>query len=218
MTKVKILIADDHQLVTEGLASLLESEPDFEVVSTVKNGFEAIKKVEILRPDLALMDIDMPMMDGIQATEQLKSRFPELKVIILSMHKEKSLIQKAIKIGADGYQVKNSEKKDFLKSVREVLAGRKSFGEEVREALDLQKDEKAHIGFQHPSVTAYELTEREVEILRLIAEGLNNREIGDRLFISQNTVDTHRKNIMRKLDASNVATLIKFAMKAGLMD
>ncbi len=218
MSKIKILIADDHQLVTEGLVSLLDGEPGYEVISTVRNGFEAIKKVEILQPDLVLMDIDMPMMDGIQSTEEIKRRLPHVKIIILSMHKEKSLIQRAIKIGADGYQVKNADRREFLKSISEVMAGRKSFSDEVKEALEMEKGAKAHSSFQNASVTAFDLTEREIEILKLIAEGFNNREIGDKLFISQNTVDTHRKNIMRKLSANNVAALIKFAMKAGLMD
>lgn len=218
MSKIKILIADDHQLVTEGLVSLLEGEPAYEVISTVRNGFEAIKKVEILQPDLVLMDIDMPMMDGIQSTEEIKRRLPHIKIIILSMHKEKSLIQRAIKIGADGYQVKNADRSEFMKSIREVMAGRKSFSDEVKEALEMDKGIKVHSNFQNTSVTAFDLTEREIEILKLIAEGFNNREIGDKLFISQNTVDTHRKNIMRKLSANNVAALIKFAMKAGLMD
>jgi len=217
MSNVKIMIADDHQLVTDGLVALLSDKEEYEVITTVKNGYEAIKKVEVLQPDLVLMDIDMPMMDGLQATEEIKRRFPHVKVILLSMHKEKSLIQKAMKIGADGYQVKNADREDFFKCIANVLENKKCFCEEVLQMLEVQLAGKAHSHFQNESVSAYDLTDREVEILTHIAEGLNNREIGDKLFISQNTVDTHRKNIMRKLEVNNVAGLIKFAMKTGLL-
>jgi len=154
----------------------------------------------------------MPEMDGIEATKQIKTHFPEVKIVILTMHDEQSLVKKLLEIGADGYILKNSSKTELEMAIRQIQSGKKHFSSEVTMIL-LEEESPAEVNAQ-----LKQLTEREIEILKLISEGLSNKEIGDQLFISHRTVDTHRTNLMKKLDVHNVAGLIRFAIKNGLVE
>ena len=215
MSQNRILIVDDHQLIIDGLRGFLENETDFNVVGEANNGAEAIKLAEILQPHVILMDIEMPELSGIQACEEIKRNQPEIKVIIISMHEEKELIKKLVERGVNGYLLKNSSKDEVMTAIRTVQDDQPYFSQDVTQSL-LNKSKPA-TGSSSEVVTLASLTEREIEILKLVAEGLTNKEIGDQLFISHRTVDTHRTNLMKKLDINNVAGLIRFAYKSGLI-
>lgn len=209
--EVNLIICDDHQLVIDGLKALMEGENDLILKGTANNGAEAIRLIQNLKIDLVLMDLDMPVMSGIEATKAIKKDHPEVKVIILTMHDEKSIITMLMDLGADGYVIKNADRLELLNAIRNVAAGKKHFSPEVTVALLSQEENPMS------SALMEGLTEREIEILKLIAEGLSNKEIGDKLFISHRTVDTHRTNLMKKLEVHNIAGLIRFAIKHGLI-
>lgn len=214
-----ILLVDDHQLVLDGLTSIVKEMKDFEIIASGRNGKEGLQLAETMNPDIVLMDIDMPIMNGLEATRQIKSKVKDSKVIILTMHNEASLIKKVMEIGADGYLLKNSDREEFHNALCSVSRGKSYFSAEVTQRL-LNPNEslKSSFGVDKDAVQLSKLTEREVDVLKLIAEGLSNKEIGDQLFISHRTVDTHRTNLMKKLEVHNIAGLIKFAIKNGLVN
>lgn len=211
---MNVLLTDDHQLVLDGLNQILSEIDGVHVVGFANNGKKALEVIDTLRVDLVLMDIDMPVMNGLEATQIIKKDHPQIKVIVLSMHDEVAIIQKVIKLGADGYLLKNSDKHEFIEAIEKVRSGQKYFSADVTLALTNQNE------IQSNSSTANlaSLTERETEILKLISEGYSNKEIGETLFISHRTVDTHRTNLMKKLEVNNVAGLVKIAIKSGLAD
>lgn len=213
-----ILVVDDHQLVLDGLVSIINELPDFEIVASARNGKEGLQLAETFRPNIVLMDIDMPVMNGLEATRRIKSELKECKVIILTMHNEASLIKKVMEIGADGYLLKNSDREEFHNALCSVSKGKSYFSAEVTQQL-LNPEQKRNSTFEidEDTVQLSKLTEREIDVLKQIAEGLSNKEIGDKLFISHRTVDTHRTNLMKKLEVHNIAGLIKFAIKNGLV-
>jgi DNA-binding NarL/FixJ family response regulator len=209
----RIAIADDHQLVLDGLKAMLGQVEGFEVVGEANNGSDLVRIVENIEVDVALTDIDMPVMNGIEAIKEIRKTDREIKLLALTMHNEKALVQKVIEAGADGYMLKNADRDEFIEAIRKVIEGQQYFSSEVTMTL-LDKGAPT-AGTEHYDLS--QLTEREIEILKLVAEGLSNKEIGERLFISHRTVDTHRTNLMKKLDVHNVAGLIRFAMKNGLI-
>jgi len=213
---IKLAIADDHQLVLDGLKALISDVADFELVAEGNNGRDICLIVDNFSVDVVLVDIDMPIMNGMQATEIIKKKHPNVKVIVLTMHSEKGIIQKVLEVGADGYLLKNTNQKELIEAIRKVKAGEKYFSAEVTLSL-ASSGEGAKIKMQNFEIDS-SLTEREIEILKLIAQGLSNKEVGDKLFISHRTVDTHRTNLMRKLDAKNIAGLIRYAIRAGLIE
>lgn len=216
MGSSRILIIDDHQLIIDGLSAFIKSDNSLEFVGSGNDGDEALKLVEVLRPDIVLMDIEMPKISGIQASEEIKRNFPEVKIIIISMHHEKGLVKKLLERGIDGYLLKNSSHQEVLEAIAKVKNGKKYFSEDVTLTL-LGSDENSDKIATNFAILD-ELTEREVEILKLIAEGKTNKEIGDQLNISHRTVDTHRTNLMKKLEVNNVAGLIRLAFKNGLIN
>lgn len=209
---IKVLLCDDHRIISDGLKSLLAGDTGMNCVGAVENGAEAVHAVEHLAVDVVLMDLDMPVLDGLEATERIKEKWPQVKVIILSMHDEAAMVQRMMELGADGYLVKNCGRDELLLAIRDVHAGRKHFGSALMESLLSQRTENAA-----QSGLLKDLSERETEVLAALAEGLTNKEIGDRLFISPRTVDTHRTNLMKKLDTHNIAGLVRIAIKAGLV-
>lgn len=215
MSASKILLCDDHQLIIDGLKNILLDQSDLTLIGEANNGQQALKILEVLQPDLVLMDIDMPVMNGLEATQQIRKKFPNVKVMILTMHDESSLVRKIMEIGANGYMLKNSDQEELIKAIHQVLKGELYFPEEI---LNGKKPEKEESFSLRPSdaVLLSQLTEREIEILAQIADGLSNKEIGDKLFISHRTVDTHRTNLMKKLDVHNIAGLIRFAIRNNL--
>lgn len=207
MKEIRILIVDDHQIILDGLTSLLSSEGDFRVVGTAINGKEALETLNILTVDVVLMDIDMPIMNGLDAAGKIKRKPDAPKIIILSMHKDSGMVKNLIEMGVDGYLIKNSGKEEMVNAIRQVAQGKKVFSSDVTMSL---------IGNQEgsgKSKAGIDLTEREIEILRLIVDGFSNKEIGEQLYISHRTVDTHRTNMMKKLGVNNIAGLVSFAIK-----
>lgn len=215
MNKKRVLLVDDHQLIIDGLRGFIETNPDYVVVGEANTGTEAIRLAGVLSPHVILMDIEMPEMTGIQASEEIKRSFPEIKIIIVSMHNEKQLIKKLIDQGADGYLLKNSQQQEVMEAIERVLKNQPYFSQDVTLSLLGKSNERT--GHSNDSMTTSQLTEREIEILKLVAQGMTNKEIGDSLNISHRTVDTHRTNLMKKLDVTNVAGLIRFAFKNGLI-
>lgn len=207
----QILLVDDHQIVIDGIRALLATEKNVEIKGEAHNGAEALEMLHLLKVDIALMDLDMPAMGGLEATKLIRAKFPEVKIIVLTMHDEKAMVQSMIDAGADGYLLKNSPKAELLRAISAVSGGESYFPAEVKSIL-LQAD------FEHARKGKLaDLTDREMEILKCIAEGHSNKEIGERLFISHRTVDTHRTNLMQKLDVHNIAGLVRIAITNGLI-
>ena len=211
-SSIRVLLVDDHRIITDGLKMLLEPVADVECVGVAANGEEALFSLAHVATNVVLMDLDMPVMDGVEATQRIKTLYPEVRVIVLSMHDEAAMVKRLMEIGADGYLVKNCGRDELLLAIRGVHAGHKHFGSALLEGLLETRTENAE---QHGLLK--DLSEREVEVLAALAEGLTNKEIGDRLFISPRTVDTHRTNLMKKLSTHNVAGLVRLAIKAGLV-
>lgn len=209
---IRVLLCDDHRVITEGLRELLAGSEGIECIGEARSGVEALHLLDHLRADVLLTDLDMPQMDGYQLMERAKAKHAGLKAVVLSMHDEPALVKRAMELGADGYLVKSAGREEVLLAIREVHAGRTHFGSGVMEAF---LKEGAQV--QQGTALLKELSEREVEVLAALAEGLGNKEIGEKLFISPRTVDTHRTNLMRKLDVHNVAGLVRIAIKAGLV-
>lgn len=215
MTKkslIRVALCDDHRIVIDGIKLLVESAPDMECVGTANDGVEVLYLLEHIKVDVLLMDLDMPEMDGMQATERIKAKHADVRVLILSMHDEAAVVKRVMDIGADGYLVKNAGRDEVLLAIRNVQEGRRHFSSTLTEAFMKQSAEaKKGTGLLNG------LSEREVEVLAALAEGLGNKEIGEKLFISPRTVDTHRTNLMKKLDTHNVAGLVRIAIGAGLV-
>jgi two-component system response regulator NreC len=213
MNEIKVLLADDHQIIIDGLKSLLQNTGDIVVAGEANNGREALRLLGILKVDVVLMDIDMPVMNGIDALKEIKRTLPGIKVIILSMHQEAGMIKSLMAIGADGYILKSTSQDELIGAIRKVAGGQPYFSAEV--TLSLLNNTQNNPSSSKQPVEM--LTDREEEILKLIAEGFSNKEIGNKLFISHRTVDTHRTNLMKKLNANNIAGLISYAIKNGLV-
>jgi DNA-binding NarL/FixJ family response regulator len=213
--KVRIVIAEDHTILREGLKSLLSSNPDFEIIGEAEDGREAIRCVEKFKPDLILMDLSMPRINGLDAIKEIKKRFSETKILVLTVHKTEEYILASLKSGADGYILKDSTHAELVLAVKNVLSGKHyispGISEKVIEGyLEGKKTLKRKSSWET-------LTQREREILKLIAEGYKNKEIGDYLCISPKTVEKHRANLMEKLDLHNVQALTTFAIEKGLV-
>lgn len=209
MSRINVLLTDDHQIIIDGLKSLLKNQDEISVAAEACNGREAIRILELISIDVLLMDIDMPVMNGIDALKEIRKNHPKVKVIILSMHNEAGMIKSLIDLGANGYLLKSCTQEELVDAIKKVALGQSYFSSDVTLAL---LKPAAKQGQQNEI-----LTERETEILKLIAAGFSNKEIGDQLFISHRTVDTHRTNLMKKLDVSNIAGLISYAIRNGIV-
>lgn len=213
---IKILIADDHPLIAEGIKNTFNDHKDFLVVSVVNNGKEAIDFIEKHIIDIALLDINMPIMDGIACAKEIIKNHKHVKVAMLSMHQESSLIKKLIQVGVKGYMLKTIPSDELLLAVKTIYSGKEYFNADVTKALIKEDNTSPLFQYAKKSPLLEQLTEREVEIIKYISQGLTNIKVGEKLFISPRTVDTHRTNIMKKLDIHNVASLIRFAFQNGL--
>jgi DNA-binding NarL/FixJ family response regulator len=215
-SRQRIVIAEDYTILREGLRSLLSSHPEFEIVGEAEDGQEAIRSVEKLKPDLALMDLSMPRMNGMDAIKEIKRRSPETKVLVLTVHKTEEYIHAALQSGADGYILKDSTHAELGMAIRHILEGKRYISPGISESLiagylEGRKKEK-------PPSAWDTLTQREREILKLIAEGYKNRAIGEYLCISVKTVEKHRANLMKKLDLHNIQSLTALALEKGLVN
>jgi DNA-binding NarL/FixJ family response regulator len=213
---ITIFLADDHTIVRQGLAKLLEGEPNLQVVGEAENGREAVVKVEKLKPDVVLMDIAMPMLNGIEATRQIRKVCPRTKVIILSMHSHDRYISELFSLGASGYLLKSSTGTDIINAIHTALKGSTylspSISDKVIEDyLSLKKK-------SHQDDLYNRLSNREREVFQMIAEGRATKEIADILCLSPSTVKTHRSNIMEKLEMDNISQLIQFAIHLGIVE
>ncbi|MCL4106242.1 UNVERIFIED_CONTAM: hypothetical protein GTU68_061084 [Idotea baltica] len=211
---IQILIADDHQIFLDGLISLLETETDIEVTLTARNGQEVLTLLKTQTPDLILMDINMPVMDGLEATRKVVAEHPEVKVIMLTMHDRADYITQMIQAGASGYLLKNSSRKDLLEGIRTIASGGTYFSQEVTQAV---MDSYRSQAKQATRRTEVALTPRETEVLKLIAQECTTGEVAERLFISPHTVESHRKNLLAKLGKKNTAGLAAEAVRLGLV-
>ena len=214
MSKIKIVIADDHHILLDGLTAMLEKQDDIEVMATYDNGQALLDDLLKIQPNLALVDINMPGMQGPELTQKIKELNPSLYVITLSMYDDAVHIMEMIEAGVSGYLLKNVNDKELVGAITQVMSGKMYFSSEVSEKLTSLV---MHQQRKLDQPAAPKLTERELEILKLIANEHSNAEIADILFISERTVETHRKNMLRKTNNKTIVGLIKYAMEQQLI-
>jgi DNA-binding NarL/FixJ family response regulator len=213
MTKIRVLLADDHKVLLDGLQNLLSGIPDIECAGRASNGKAVLDFLEEHEVDVILMDINMPVMDGVEATKKVHEKYPDVKIIALTMLEQGSFIQQMLKNGAVGFLLKNSGKDQVLNAIRTVSLGGQYLGPEATQLLieNMQGEDEKKRAFI-PKVTR-----RELEVLELVSNGLPTQEIADTLFISFNTVESHRKNLLSKFGARNVAELVRMAVERGIL-
>jgi len=210
---IKIIIADDHRLFREGLVNLLSDAKDIEILAQAENGMDVIAKAKELNPDVIIMDIGMPVLNGVEATGKLLKELPGIKVIALSMHSDKQYIKGMLEAGASGYLFKNCAYDELIEAIHTVFAGKKYLSDKITEIMIqdyLGKEERM------PESDS-ELTERESEILKLIAEGASTSEISELLFVSVKTIGTHKQHLLEKLNLKTSTDLVKYAIKKGII-
>lgn len=210
--KIKVLLVDDHKVFREGLRSLIEQQADLEVVGDAETGRVAVERAFQLKPDVVIMDIAMPDLNGIEATRQICARAPETKVVALSMHSDKRFVAGMLQAGALGYLLKANAFDEVVNAIRTVLAGKHYVSRDIADTI--VRDYVSHIA-QAPPDRRGELSPREREVLQLLAEGHGTKEVAERLHVSTNTVDTHRAHIMAKLNIRTFADLVKYAVREG---
>ena len=215
MNKIRILLVDDHTILREGVRSLLESQLDFEVIAEADNGRQALDHVRQLKPDVVLMDIAMPLLNGIHATEQIKRERRCTQILILTQHESEEFIRRSLAAGASGYLLKDTESSELIKAIRAVHRGESILSPAVTR---LVIEDYLRWGDIHINETGNGLTPRENEVLQLIAEGNTNKQIADILCISIKTVQAHRSNLMNKLDLHDKADLIKYAIQKKIIE
>ena|SRR6218665_528230 len=216
---IRIVIADDHRIIRDGLKSLLADQKEMTIIGEAVTGQEALLKTQELRPDILIADISMPEMNGIEMTKLLYKEEFDTKVLIVSMHDNEDYINQALEAGASGYLLKDSSKEELLKAIRAIERGETYCSGDVSKILlnkflVSSRSKKIKIEAEEK----FELTRREKEILKLISDGLSNKEIATKLFVSTRTVDTHRYNVMQKLNVKNGAELVRMAFKLNLIN
>ncbi len=211
--KIKVLIADDHQLFREGISNLLFPIDTIEVIAQAENGVDAVNKVKHFKPDVVLLDIAMPEMNGIEACKKIKSIHPEIKIITVSMHSDKQYVKGVLEAGADGYLLKNCTLRQLTDAIQSVYDGKKYLSQDITEMVIN--------GYLTPANTDEnefnQLSEREKEIFILFAEGKSTKEISEKLFISVKTVGTHKQNILVKMEMKTNTDIVKYALKKGII-
>lgn len=215
MQEIKVLIVDDHAIVREGLRAIMESHPEIKVVGEATDGEAALIKVKESGPDVVLMDITMPRMNGLEATRRIKQADPDTKILVLTMHEEDDYFFKILEAGASGYFVKGGSSQELLRAVKSVSEGNAFIYPTM--AKRLLTDYLQRAGSNQDLAQQNSLSNREQEILRLVADGRSNQEIGDLLFLSPATVQTHRAHIMAKLGLHNRTELVKYALRQGFI-
>jgi two-component system response regulator NreC len=216
MKKIRLLVADDHKIFRQGIKKLLEEEPDLQVVGEAADGRDTVKKATELKPDLVLMDIAMANLNGLEATKQIKKVLPEIKVIMVTMHKNEEYVLQSFQAGASGYILKEGAVEELVSAIRSIHQDKSFLSPTVSKTLVDAYLRKMETG---KTETPFDLlTDREREVLQLIAEGYSNREVAKQLFISVKTVEAHRAHIMQKLNIHDIAKLVKYAIQKGLVD
>lgn len=214
--KMHILLADDHTILRAGLKMMLNAQPDMEVVGEAQDGRQSIFEAQRLHPDIILMDITMPDMNGLEATRQIKKLLPEAKVLMLTMHENDEYIFQALRAGASGYLLKEAADTDLITALHVVYSGQFYLSPIAQSVMVGDYLQRVRSGEEKDSYSS--LTEREREILKLVAEGYTNNQIAERLVISPKTVDTHRTHVMDKLNLHSRTELVKYAMRRGLLE
>ncbi len=205
---IKVFLADDHNLVRKGFRVLLEEMPGIEIVGDAANGLELLDLLQKCQADVVLLDVEMPVMNGIEACGRIHTQFPETKVIMLTMRNEAIFVKQSVANGACGFLFKNTSPEELQEAIQKVASGQTYFSSEVTMLL---------LSHQQGNKALAALTDREIESIRFVAEGFFSNEIGKKLFISPRTVDTHRNNVLQKLDLPNIAALVRFAMEHKLL-
>ncbi|AZR74945.1 DNA-binding response regulator [Anoxybacter fermentans] len=214
MEKIKVLVADDHLLVREGICKLLELDEKITIVGEAVDGEDVVNKAKELKPDLILMDLNMPKLSGVQASKQIKSLFPEIKIIILTIHDDEEYVYEVLKAGAEGYLQKDVSAEELRSALQMVFNGETLFPASVINRVMGRERSKGKIGESIEDI----LTEREIEVLEMMAKGNNNRAIGEKLFISEKTVKNHVSNILKKLGVNDRTQAVIYAIKKGWVD
>lgn len=211
---INIIIADDHDMVRQGLEAIIRTVPEFNIVATANDGQKAIDLVEKHRPNVVLLDIVMPSVNGIQAACRIKKQYPEVRVLMLSMEISSEYIKTAFQNEIDGYIPKNADVTILIEAIRSVARGEKYYDQKVKDYIF-----KYYVGEESLAVPKIDnLSEREVQVLKLISNGIPNKEIGDKLFISPKTVEAHRNNILKKLHLKSTADLVKFSIVKNITE
>ena len=213
MIVIKILIADDHKLLIDGLRPLLESRGNLEVVGVAMDGLAAASKAAELKPDIVLLDISMPKLNGIDAARRILENSPDTKIIMLSMHADRKFIQESLQVGASGYILKESAAREVIEAIQTVVKGEMFFSKSVRDQVLRDYVKWVRNG---TDMSSSPLSGREREVLQLLAEGKTTKEIAALLYVSVKTVESHRKQIMDKLELHSIAELTKYAIREGL--
>jgi DNA-binding NarL/FixJ family response regulator len=210
---ITVVLVDDHPVVRRGIRTLLEAEPDFSVVGETGDGLEVQGLVRRLRPNVLIIDLALPGLAGLEVTRRVSKRFPETRVVILSMHDDESYVLQALRNGALGYVLKGADPEEVVLAVRQAAAGHRSLSRSLS-----ARPLAASTGNLAATATRYDtLTDREREVLHLVMEGLRNADVGRRLAISPRTVEVHRAAVMRKLGVKNLAALVRYAIRSGLL-
>lgn len=215
MQAIGVLIADDHTILRKGICALLEREKDLKIVGEAEDGRETVAKVEQLRPDVVVIDITMPGLNGIEATRQIKKRFPETKILTLSIHESEEFVFQTLRAGASGYLIKKTVPEDLICAIKAVYRGESYLSPAISKTVIEHYIRTAEQSLEEDPYET--LTDREREVLQMIAEGGSNRQIADHLCLSIKTIQTHRNNIMEKLDIHSTADLTRYALRKGLI-
>lgn len=205
---IKLLVADDHQSLVDGFVSIINEVADINVVATAANGLEVLEKLQKIEVDIVLMDINMPELNGVETCKKITAKYTNIKVIALTMHKKQSFIKRMMQYGAKGYLLKDDPSSEIINAVREVMSGNTYHSKRVRDIA---------LAFADLTDQSTTLSQRELEILQHISLGLTNQEMAEKLFLSPHTTETHRRNLLLKLDAKNTAELVRKGMEKGLI-
>ncbi|MBL0103043.1 MAG: response regulator transcription factor [Bacteroidetes bacterium] len=212
--KIKLYLVDDHQMLIDGIRALLSSESDFEIVGQSTSALDALNKLEAAQPTVLLTDINMPGMTGVELVKAVHAKFPTIKILALSMHGDRQMIHDMLDAGADGYILKNTGKEELISALKKIASGGMYFSDEISaEMMRAISDNERKSKSNEP-----ELTARELEIVKLINKEMSNLQIAEQLFISERTVETHRKNIFRTTETKGVVGLLKWARERGYLD
>jgi two-component system response regulator NreC len=227
MDTIKLMLVDDHDVVRTGLRSFLETQPGFEVIAEAKNGMQALEKAREAKPDIVLMDITMPDMDGIEATQKLKNLYPDCQILVLTVHADKQYFMKMLSVGASGYLTKQAAADELVAAIQAVAAGyvylqpalaRWLLEDYQQLARTVSLPDSGEVSEKGKgAVTLDILSKREREVLELVGEGFNNYDIGKKLELSPKTIARHRERIMKKLNIHSRTELVKFAIRTGLI-
>ncbi len=215
--KHKIMIADDHTLVRGGLKRIIDDEKDLMVVAEASNGKEVLEIIESIEPDLIIMDYNMPILNGLETTEEIINRHKPVKILLLTMHESETLVMEGLASGINGFIYKDADMEELLTAIRSILSGTDYFNDEIKQKiLNYHRSHKVQNSYQDLQKSRIPLTKREIEIVSLISKGLNSSQIAEKLFISNFTVIKHRKNILKKLGFKNFAEVVLYLRENNL--